>query len=53
MFHNDSKYDYHFLIKQLAKKFKDQFQCLRENMKKYITFSVPVKKVLDNSKTIT
>ena len=42
--HNGSKYDYHFIIKELAKKFKGQFECLGENTEKYITFSVPIKK---------
>ena len=53
VFHNGSTYDYHFLIKQLAKQFEGQFKCLEENTGKYITFSVPIKKELDNSKTIT
>ena len=44
VFHDGSTYDYHFTIKQLAKKFNGQFQCLGENSKKYITFSVPIKK---------
>ena len=35
---------YHFLIKKLAEKFKGEFECLGENTKKYITFSVPLKK---------
>ena len=48
VFHNGSTYDYHFIIKQLARKFKDNFDCLGENTEKYITFSVPIKKVLDN-----
>ena len=42
-----------FTIKQLAEDFKGQFECLGENTEKYITFSVPIKKELDNSKTIT
>ena len=46
-------YDYHFVIKELAKKFEGQFECLGENTEKYITFSLPVKKDLDNGKTIT
>ena len=46
--HNGSTIDYHFIIKQLAKEFKDYFHCLGENTEKYITFSVPIKKVLDN-----
>ena len=40
-------------MKQLAKEFDGQFECLGENTEKYITFSVPIKKELDNSKTIT
>ena len=47
-FHNGSTYDYDFIIKQLPKKFKGYFQCLGENTEKYITFSVPIKKALDN-----
>ena len=53
VFHNVSTFDYHFIIKQLAKEFKGQFECLGENSEKYITFSVPIKKKLDNGKTIT
>ena len=48
VFHNGSTYDYHFIIKQLVKEFKGYFECLGENTEKYITFSVPIKKVLDN-----
>ena len=44
VFYNGSTYDYHFIIKQLAIKFKGEFECLRENSEKYITFSVPIKK---------
>ena len=47
-----SKDDYHFIIK-LAKKFYGQFKCLAETTEKYITFSVPFSKKLDNGKTIT
>ena len=50
VFHNGSTYDYHFIIKDLAEEFEDQFECLRENTEKYITFSVPIKKELDNGK---
>ena len=42
--HNGSKYDYHFLIKELAEEFKGEFECLRENTEKYIIFSIPIKK---------
>ena len=53
VFHNGSTYDYHFIIKQLAKEFEGQLskECLGENSEKYITFSVPTKK--DLGKTIT
>ena len=47
--HNGSTYHYHFIIKELA----EEFECLRENTEKYITFSVTIKKELDNGKTIT
>ena len=52
VFHNGSTYDYHFIIKQLAKEFKGNFDCLGENTEKYITFSVPMKKELKNGKVI-
>ena len=51
--HNGSTYHYYFIIKQLAKKCDGQFECFGENTEKYIAFSVPIKKELDNSKTIT
>ena len=50
VFHNGSTYDYHFIIKKLAEEFKGNFDCLGENMEKYITFSGPIKKELDNNK---
>ena len=53
VFHNGSTYDYHFIIKQLAREFKGYFHCLGENTEKYITFSVPIKKEHDNGKTTT
>ena len=36
----------------MTKEFKGNFDCLGENTEKYITFSVPIKKELDNDKTI-
>ena len=42
---NDS-YDTHFIINQLAKEFKVELDCIGENMEKYITFSVPIKKMV-------
>ena len=53
VFHNGSTYDYHFIINKLAKEFYGQLECLGENTEKYITFSVPISKELDNGKTIT
>ena len=44
VFHNGSKYGYHFIIKQSAREFKGNFECLGENTEKYFTFSVPIKK---------
>ena len=43
-FHDGSNYDYHFIIKELAEKFKIQFTCLGEYTEKYITFTVPIEK---------
>ena len=48
VFHNGSTYDYHFIIKELVKEFEANFDCLGENTEKYITFSVPLKKKIDN-----
>ena len=52
-FHNGSKYDYHFIIKELAEEFKGEFECLGENTEKYISFTVPIKKEHNNGETIT
>ena len=51
VFHNGSTYDYHFPIKQLAEEFEGEFECLGENTEKYITFSVPLKKQIDQKIT--
>ena len=48
VFHNGSIYDYHFIIKELVKEFEGNFECLGENAEKYITFSVPIKKKIEN-----
>ena len=53
VFHNGSTYDYHFIIKQLAREFKGNFECLGENTEKSITFSVPINKEHGNGKTTT
>ena len=51
VFHIRSTYDSYFIVKQLAKEFNGRFECLEENTEKYITFSVPIEKELDNAKT--
>ena len=48
IFHNGSTYDYHFIIKELASELDGNFECLGENTEKHITFSVPIKKKIDN-----
>ena len=48
LFHNGSTYDYRFVIKELVKEFEVNFDCLGENAEKYITFSVPLKKKIEN-----
>ena len=48
VFHNGSTYDYHFIINELVKEFDGNFECLGENTEKYITFSVPIKKKIEN-----
>ena len=52
MFHNGSTYDYHFIIKDLVKEFDGNFDSLGENTEKYITFSVPLKKKIENKASI-
>ena len=41
--HNSSNYDYHFIIKELANEFEEQFECFGENKEKNKTFSIPMK----------
>ena len=48
VFHNGSTYDYHFIIKELVKEFEGTFECLGENTEKYITFSVTIKRKIEN-----
>ena len=40
VFHNGPKYDYHFVIKELANNFEGKFNCLGKNTEKYKTFLV-------------
>ena len=48
IFHKGSTYDYHFIIRELVKEFEGNFECLGENTENDITFSVPIKKRIEN-----
>ena len=48
VFYNRSTHDYHFISKELVKEFEGNFDCLGENTEKYITFSAPIKKKIEN-----
>ena len=48
----NASYDTNFIINQLAEEFKGELNCIGENMEKYITFSVPIKKECDNGKKV-
>ena len=50
---HNATYDTHFIINQLAIQFKGEVNCIGDNMENYITFSVPIKKELNNGKTVT
>ena len=53
VFHNGSNYDFHLIIKHLAKNFNGPFSCLGENTEKCITFSIcKSKKTNINKKSI-
>ena len=41
--HNAS-YDTHFILNHLAIEFEGELNCIGDNMEKYITFYVPIKK---------
>ena len=41
---NRSNYDQFFIIKELSEEFEGKFECLEENVEKYITFSVSIDK---------
>ena len=43
-FYNGSIYDYHFIIKELAKESEGEYNCPGKNTEKYKTFSVPITK---------
>ena len=51
LFHKGSVYDYHFIIKYLAREFEGNLECLGENTEKYISFTVPFKKLISDKET--
>ena len=54
---HNATYDTHFILNELAKEFNGELNCIGDNMEKYITFPVPIKKEVNNydgkKKTIT
>ena len=44
IFHNGSTYDYHFVIKKLAKEFEVEFECLGKIQKNVLFFQYRLKK---------
>ena len=50
---HNAGYDTYFITEQLAEEFHGQFDCIGENMEKYITSSVPIKNILIMVKKIT
>ena len=44
VFYNGSNYDYHFIIRELAKNMDGDMDCFGENTEKNITFKVPIRK---------
>ena len=38
VFHNSSNYDHHFIIKELATEFEEEFECIGGNKERYKTF---------------
>ena len=57
VFPNVSNYDYHSNVKELAEELEQQFNCVGENNKKYVTFTVQIEKEVTridkNGKEIT
>ena len=52
--HNSSHYDQHFIIRELVEVFKCEIaNCIGENMEKYKTFSIPIRKKDNENNVIT
>ena len=45
IFHNGSNYDFNLIIIKLAKEFRSEMRCIRLNTNKYMSFSIPLKKI--------
>ena len=45
MFHNGSNYDFNLTITELAKEFRSEMRCIPLNTNKYMSFSIPLKKI--------
>ena len=45
---HNATYDTHFTLNQLAIEFKGELNWIDDNMEKYITFSLPIKKEVNN-----
>ena len=43
------QYFNNFVIRELAEEFEGQFECLGKSTEKYLNFSVPIEKKIDNS----
>ena len=50
--HNGSNYDFHLIIKELAKRFRTNIKCLEENTEKYIPLSIPLKVTNNGGKIV-
>ena len=48
VFCSGSNYDYHFIIKELANKFEEKFECFERNTEKHKNFPVPIEKEVIN-----
>ena len=46
VFHNGSAYDYHLIIKELAKEFEEELECLGGNTEKALPFRYQLKRKL-------
>ena len=45
LFRNGSNYDFNLIISELAKEFRGELQCIPVNNNKYMSFSIPIKKM--------